>query len=952
MHMKSKLWLSTFRLVKETLGRYLALMAIVAIGVGFFSGLRVTDIAMRNSMNVYLIDNQFYDYRLISTLGFEDKDIEELSKEENVRACEGAVFFDAIVDIGDANSQIIRFQSITADVNKLVITAGRLPEADDECVVDSNIFSEEQIGQSITISSNNDGDTRNSFKHQAYKIVGIAQSPLYIQYERGNTSIGDGVIDAACYVNKDAFDVDYYTECYVKLDSDFYIYSDEYVDLVDDTQDKWQSKLEQVAMDRYNRIVSDATVEIEDAKAELNEAQAKVSDAEKELADGRKKLADERASFELQMEKSESELAALKEKIDQANSVNLLMPGTVDAQTILYMTQQYDAGAAQLSEGRNQAEKEFKAAEAKLADGEKELEDAKLEISDGQAKVADGENELADIKLPDTYLLGRTENIGYNCFESDSSIVGAIGKVFPVFFFLVAALVCMTTMNRMVEDQRTQIGVLKALGYRDGQIMATFACYSGSSAFVGAVLGFFGGTVAFPQAIWYAYQMMYSTRGLDYYFSPAALMVSFAVAMLCSVGVTLLTCRYEMFENAAGLMRPKAPKAGKRIFLEYVPFIWNRLKFLNKVSLRNIFRYKGRLFMMILGLGGCTALLATGFGIYDSIADIAENQYNNISTYDIVLSLKDGTRDDQVNVLEEMGYSTEDYYLFYETAIDLTTASGSKNVYLDVYDSNSDITPFFSMHTEKGKELALPSEGEAIINASLADKYDISIGDSVELSSENIPQFTVKVVGINQNFIYNYVYVNTDTIIAATGEAPLKKNVYLNIKDGEDPHDVSAALMDDSRVAAETATIDLLDRISSMMKSLNIIVYLVIGSAAALCFVVVYNLSNINIAERVREIATVKVLGFYQNETYSYIFKENMILSAMGGFVGLFLGKAFHAYVMSGIVVDLITFDVKIRPLSYLLSFGLTIFFTFLVNFIIRKKIDDVSMTESLKAVE
>lgn len=937
---------SCFREIKETIGRYIALVLIIALGVGFFSGLKVTDPSMRQAMQQYFKDTSFYDYRLISTLGFEEEDAEYVAENVEARAVEGSISFDVLADYADS-SHAIKAISIPANVNTIVLESGRLPEKDDECLVDSYLFDESTIGNTIKISSNNEKEDSENFKYSQYTIVGTVKSPLYIQYERGSTTLGSGVLDGYIYINKGGFDVEYYTDIYVKLDSDLEIYSDEYKDLIDEKEDEVQTALDEAADNRYDRIISDAYDELNDAKEEFETSKedgaAELADAKEELDSAKKQLDSAKAQIE-EYENQESQLKAMldlllldptQQEAAEELSVQLytLQVGLDTAKT------EYANGLAEYNDG--------------LAEYEEGLEEYNTKIADAEAEIADAEAEIEDIEEANTYLLMRDSNVGYVCFESDSTIVGAIANVFPVFFFLVAALVFMTTMNRMVEDQRTQIGVLKALGYSNGSIMGKFVFYSGSAAFIGTALGFVVGTIAFPKAIWFAYKMMYNTSELTYYFSPAMLLISFVVAFICSVGVTFISCRYEMGEMAASLMRPKAPKAGKRIFLEYIPWFWNRLKFLKKVSLRNIFRYKGRLFMMVLGIGGCTALLVAGFGIYDSIADIAVNQFTNISKYDMDITLKDGATD-TVAPLENMGYTVDDYLLYYHTSVDLKAGKHTKNVYLNVYDNDANIDYFYDMHDDTDEHIVFADlkDDEIIVNKGLSERYGIKIGDKVSISSDSMNATTFKVAAINENFIYNFVYLTTSGYEASIGPLPDKKNVYLNIKEDEDAHSVGAELMNNKSISVVSATIDTLDRVDSMMKSLNIIVYLVIGSAMALAAVVVYNLTNINIAERVREIATVKVLGFYKEETSAYVFRENILLAIMGAAVGLVLGKLLHAFVMSEIVVDLITFDVRVTALSYALAFVLTVLFTFIINLLMGKKLDEISMTESLKAVE
>ncbi|MCF0130275.1 MAG: ABC transporter permease [Pseudobutyrivibrio sp.] len=951
--MKSKIWISTLREIKETLGRFIAIMAIVALGVGFFSGLKVTDPALHAAMQRYFDDTKFYDFRYVSTLGFEDVDVEKLSTDEYLAAVAGAVYFDIIYESEAGQSHIIRAHSITEGVNELVLVEGHLPENDRECVGDSAWFTPDDIGKKITFSKDNATDNLENFKYREYELTGLVQSPLYIQYERGNTNLGKGVIDAFVFMNLDAFDCDYYMEIYGKLTTNNKIYSTEYNDEIDKLNSYYEDKVKIIADDRYNRIVDEAQSKIDDAQKEVVKGEKELSDAEKEIADGKDKIEDAMAEISDNQKKIDDGKKAIKEARDQLEQSKLMYAGLMDfsqqEEELLRQEKELDKGQKKIDEALTEIEDNKK----KISDAELDIAAAKKDIGEAKNKIADGQKDIDDIKKPDIYVLTREANVGYVCFESDSSIVGGIANVFPIFFFLVAAMVCMTTMTRMVEEQRTQIGVLKALGYSSASIMAKYTFYSGTAALLGMGAGFAAGTIVFPQAIWYAYGMMYHTNDVTYYFSPKMLVLSFVVAILCSVGTTALSCRIELMEMAATLMRPKAPKAGKRIFLEYINPLWSRLKFLRKVALRNIFRYKKRLFMMILGISGCTALLVTGFGINDSIANIAESQYTGISLYDIVVSFSEDVSCDEAPVLDKLGYKAKkDYVVFQENAMDFMASGYTKNIYVDVFESGADLRQFMDLHTVEGEAVMLPKAGEVVINARLAEAYNVRIGDEIRLFSEDTGYIDAVVSGINENFIYNYAYMVSDTYIGATGKNPEYKSAYLNIRESDDVHQVSATLMDDEDVTTLTASIDMRDRVANMMKSLNIIIVLVIGCAASLAFIVLYNLTNINITERIREIATIKVLGFYANETASYVFRENILLTIMGAAVGMFLGKALHTFVMGEVVVDMITFDVHISVYSYVYGFLLTLLFTVLVNLFMRRKLNAVSMTESLKSVD
>ena len=638
--------------------------------------------------------------------------------------------------------------------------------------------------------------------------------------------------------------------------------------------------------------------------------------------------------------------------------------------------QQLEAAEAQIAEGEAELERaraQIKEAEAELAESRQEIEEAKQEIADGWAeyydsyaefeeKTADAEAEIeearediAAIEKPDTYVLGRDTNIGYACFESDSSIVEGIANVFPVFFFLVAALVCMTTMNRMVEEQRTQIGVLKALGYGEGQIMGKYLFYSGSAALTGCVVGYLLGIHVFPLVIFTAYGMMYHMGSIVYAFDTGTALICLVCALLCSMGTTWVSCRRELKEVAAGLMRPKAPKAGKRVLLERVPFVWKRLKFLHKVSVRNIVRYKKRFFMMVIGISGCTALLVTGFGIKDSVTHIADQQFEEIQIYQLGITLKDGivnTEDPGIKEFTEiLGNYGGEYLPVLETTMDMETEDSLKAVNLIVVGEPEKIGDYIDLHTSEGETIDYPDMGEAVICDKLSERYHLKAGDTVRLYDEDHKEMQVVVSGICENYIYNYVYVNAGTYKDAMGELKFK-NLYVNVPEDVDVHTAGAAVMKAENITAVSVNEDMLVRFSSMMSSMNYIVFVVIACAAALAFIVLYNLNNINITERIREIATIKVLGFFRNETAAYVFRENTALTAIGCAVGLVLGKLLHIYVMHEVDIDMVSFDVHVKTISYFLSVLLTFLFTWVVNRIMAGKLDKINMAESLKSVD
>lgn len=1066
--MKSMMKRNTFREIKKSFGRYFAILAIIALGVALFSGLKITQSVMVHSADVYLKDLQFYDYRLVSTLGFTEENVEALAEKEDVRAAEGAISAEVLYKDAGENERVIKMHSITEKVNKLKLVAGEMPQSADECVVDSALFSEDAIGSKLVLSENNTTDDLDKFAYKEYTITGLVQSPCYIQFERGNTSIGNGRISGFAYILKDGFAVDYDTEIYIKFDEDYDIYSDEYDSYMEAKEADWETYTKEQADIRYEEIVKDAQDELDEKKEELEEKRAEaeaelesvkqqLTDGETEISDGKNQIASAKTELSAKASELQSGKDALSSKVAELESASQQISGQESAlaakkaeyeqglnaylaakQQVTDQRNSLEAAKAQLTENTpgyeemlaqieagltevagaeaelNAKNAELEAAAGQLSSAESQLAAAKQQIEDGknalaaaEAELTDGENQLAaakeqieekedqleaaeteladgllqyqenqsefdeqmqdaddqiadaqskidEIEKPETYVLDRNTNVGYVCLKNDSGVVKGIANVFPVFFFLVAALICMTTMNRMVEEQRTQIGVLKALGFSEGKIMGKYLFYSGSAAISGTLIGYVLGIHFFPLVIITAYGIVYKMGGIYYVSDPPLALVSLTVAVLCSVGTTWLSCHKELKEVAADLMRPKAPKAGKRVFLEHVPFIWKRLKFLQKVSVRNIVRYKKRFFMMVIGISGCTALLVMGFGVRDSVVAVADQQYEEIQLYDIGVTLKDGKMPGEADlksldsVLEKE--NAAGMYAM-EKTIDLVTDKGTKSIHMVAVENPDEVGDFISLHTKKQEPIAYPKEGEAVLSKKVAETYAVKKGDTILLRDSDNNEMHLKVTGICENHIYNYVYIAPESYEKQIGDVVFK-NVYVRLPDASDIHEVSAALMKADGVTAVTVNSDMLSRISQMMSCMNYIVIIIIICAGALAFIVLYNLNNINITERVREIATIKVLGFYPKETASYVFRENMVLTAIGCGLGLILGKWFHRFVMGEIQIDMVSFNVQINAVSYLFSVLLTMGFAWIVNCMMTGKLERINMAESLKSID
>ena len=731
-------------------------------------------------------------------------------------------------------------------------------------------------------------------------------------------------------------------------------------------------------------------LELFDAKSQLEQAQREIQNGETQLQTGKAQLQSGKVQIALQeqqladqkqqlIEKKQEILSGLDQIAAQKSSYAAYPPAQArligQEQQLRSALAEAEAGLAQAEAGLNllqskkdelalqesalrNSESELIAARQQYQSGQTSYQQGREELdssqSDAQEELNDAREEIDELEEPDIYVLGRDTNIGYASFDSDSSIVNGIANVFPVFFFLVAALVCITTMNRMVEEQRTQIGVLKALGYSESSIMGKYLFYSGSAAGIGCLLGFFGGSLLFPFVIWQAYGMMYTMGEICFVFDPGLAMISLAASMLCSMGTTYFSCRHELQSVPAQLMRPKAPKSGKRILLEYLPFLWNRLSFLVKVSVRNVLRYKKRFCMMVIGIGGCTALLLTGYGVKDSIADIAAQQFGEIQTYGMSLMLKEGVSQAEWEDAEEyLRQETSGFARAQERSMDVSLTDGTvKSITVVVPENPTEIADYWNLHTEQKEAIPYPNEGEAVMSHEFARRNKINIGDSITLTDEDANELTVRVTALSENYIYNYLYLSPDTWEKQTGELAEFRSVYINSEQVADEHILLTRLMNLDAVSSVTVNADTLDRFNSMMVSLDYIVVLIIICAGSLAFVVLYNLTNINITERIREIATIKVLGFYPNETAAYVFRENIFLTAIGAMAGIFLGRWLHWFVMEQINIDMVCFARIIRPQSYLYSIALTFLFACIVNAVMFFKLERINMAESLKSVE
>ena len=616
-----------------------------------------------------------------------------------------------------------------------------------------------------------------------------------------------------------------------------------------------------------------------------------------------------------------------------------------------------DAGRAELESGMeqlNQAQVELDAGmeeyEAGRAETMAQLEEAKLQLDDAALKLEDARQTIDSMADAEVYILDRNTNVGYLALDNNSDIVAGVSRVFPAFFLLVAALVCITTMTRMVEEERTQIGTFKALGYRNGAIVRKYLVYAGSAAIVGCGLGVTLGSIIFPTILWDIYGLLLNLMPnvvLKVNWPLCIAVVSaYSVVMLF---VTWYCCRIALREAPAELIRPKSPTSGKKILLEYVPF-WKKIGFLNKVMLRNVFRYRQRILMMFVGIGGCTALLLTGYGLRDSIVNIAADQFKNVTIYDMQIYFANGqSQQEQDAFREELKKEVEGIHFYHQASVDLNFGSNTSELYMIVSDEG---IKNYIVFERNGEEVKLPGVNEVVLTIGVAERMGVSVGDVVTLRNADMRELEVTVSGIFDNQVNNYAFVNPLTVEAQWGSVPASQMAVVNTRHYVDVHEVGAHVAGRSDVLNVSLSVDMAQQVGSMLQALDTVVVIVVVCAGALAFTVLYNLTNINITERIREIATIKVLGFRAGESAAYVFKENLMLTAMSMIFGLFLGKWLLDFVISQVKVDMIWLITRIQPMSCVYAVCLTMLSAVIVDVVLYFKLDKINMAEALKSVE
>lgn len=628
------------------------------------------------------------------------------------------------------------------------------------------------------------------------------------------------------------------------------------------------------------------------------------------------------------------------------------------------------------SEIEKKAKQELRTAKTNLENAEKKLSLAKLakehgqnvsaesieiaesKIADGKQMITEAEADLLNLEKPEWYLLDRNSIPSYVSYFEDANRIGAIGKVFPIIFFLVAALVSLTTMTRMVEEERTQIGTLKALGYSKLSIASKYIMYALFATIAGSILGGLIGSKLFPYIIITAYQIMYVN--LEVVAIPmigSSFLLAMFIAVFCVVTATILSCYKELATTPAQLMRPASPKVGKRVFLERIPFLWKRLNFTWKSTIRNLIRYKKRFFMTIFGIAGCMALILVAFGLNDSIFTIVDIQYDNISLYDGVITLDTDAKkediDKTLNFIHTQNH-IKDSTLLHEKLVNVHYKDEKNDVYLLVTKDPNDISDYYTLRDRISKEPYFLSDDNVIITEKLSKLLGVKVGDTIYIDQGNLNKVEVTIGAITENYILHNIYM-TPTLYHKLyhSEPDYNKILYLNSNITQDIKEkFTKEVLYLDGVTSNVFTSTIRNDFEESMNSLNIVIYIIILAAAGLAFVVLYNLNNINISERRRELATLKVLGFYDTEVSAYVFRENILLTIIGILFGIVFGAILHQFVIVTVETDMLMFGRSLNAFSYIKSIVLTFLFSLLINFTMYFKLKKVDMTTSLKSVE
>lgn len=868
--MKNKTYLkASLREIIYSKGRFIAIVLIILLGTLLYVGIKATGPILNHSASQFVDKQELSNLQIVSTGGLTKRDEEAAAEIPDAEVESGYQLFYA----DSKKNQVVKLYSYNkkSQQNQLIVKSGHLPKKENEIVLDEKAKEEGyRLNQTYKI------DQPDQLKRKTFKIVGFVQSPMYISTEeRGLSNVGKGNVDFFAYLPESNFSSEIKSVIYVRFKN---VQGKEtYGSAYEQTMDKNIAASEKLFKDRP-----------EERAAEIRkEAQAELLPKKNEVADGLAKLAE-----------GQKEIDQAKDQLEQQQAmIGTESPQLAQAQTAL----------------ENQ---------------QKELDNNREQLLSAQKKIRENEQAIHDLKTPSYTFDQRAENPGFQEYGDLSERIAAIANVFPVFFFFIAALITFTTMTRMVEENRREIGTLKALGYSRFEIAIKYIIYALSAAIIGIVLGSVIGTHTLPRLVFELSSDRYNFPGVEAFYLSRPIVQATIAFLFASLGAALLVLMRELHEKPAELLQPKAPKPGKRIFLERITPIWSRMSFNSKVSYRNLFRYKSRMIMAVIGIAGCAALMVAGVGLKDSLSSVGDKQFGPIIDYDAIVTLKDQPDRAAVEkIFTDKEKITSHLGMMNQTVELKQKGQANQKLTMMVPESRKAFDQYLHLKQQE-KKFTLPEEG-AVITQKIAELFDLKKGDSLTVYDEDQQPFKIRIANISDNYLGNFLYLSKDYYQKVRGTSFAVNSYLLKSKkmSKSEEEDLSKTLLNSEQVTNTSFISTQIETQEHSMDNLDGIVWIFVVLSGLLAFIVLYNLTNINVSERLRELSTIKVLGFYDREVTSYIFRENFVFTILGILFGYGLGIILTKFILDQASMETITFPLVIRAGAYLLAGGLTILF-------------------------
>ena len=957
------------------------------LGIGFFLGLKEATPGMFYTADTYYDDKKLMDYKVTSTYGLTEEDILSLKELKNVEKVIPTYSIDVL-----SNGKSIRLHTIEEDVNNVEIVSGVIPNNINECLADANNY---ELGETIIFD-----ETSEYLNINGCKVVGTIKSPLYIFSSYGISNVGDGKLSSFIFINKDAFNYEYYTESYIiaKGTTETNSYEESYnevsnklyEELIELKPIRESIRYEEIKKEAYDEIakiqnelndeisaneqkLNDAKKELDDAQETLNKTKAEtlatIEENYNKLENSKKLIEEQLNSYSININELDETILMIEENVNTLKEqLNYLEPDSeeyklVENQIINLETQKntliniqtnlktVEDGLEELEQQKNNFNARINEEQAKINDGYEEyyagvteLESAKKEAEE---EIKTALKEVEEIEKPKWYLLDRNDSTGYQNYKDDAEKVEAISKILPVFFILIALLMCLNTLARLIEEERTEIGVLQSNGFGKAKIISSYLYYVLFSSIIGMIFGIILSYMVISKLIYGVFTANYYLPSYQIIVDPITLTTVVITTLLLMIVVTTYACNKELKCKPAELLRPKAPKSGKKIFIEKLSFVWKRFSFMSKITTRNLFRYKKRIIMTILGVSGCTALLLTGFGLNDSINIISKIQYEDIIKYDEMVTLKNNITsvDEKIETLLEENNINE-YTLINQNTYTYTYDNKEETVYLIVPKNKDDINKYIDLTSINDEEEAELSDNGVVITSQMAEQLNVTTGENISIRNSDNELFLLRVDDIVYNYVSHYIYISPNYYQSIFNQEIEYNNILLkgNIDDSLNLEEYDIHLI--------TETSEIVDTFDDLIKNINKLIVLIIVCASLLAFAVLYNLTIINVTERKREIATFKVLGFNSKEIFVFIYRETFMLTVIGSLLGLILGVFLHKYVIYTAQTGSVLFLYNIEWYSYLLSLIITVILSLIVQLIINKTIKKIDMIDSLKYTE